>query len=281
MRMRLAVPLAMLLGVVGGSLPAVASTLDPLLVDQASPRQRVTVLTPKPPPLSTICRSKTVAGEKFYRPLRSLRHALRTDKKVKVLAIGSSSTVGVGASQPSASYIARLESNLEVALTDIDIDVIGKGMSGEVAQGTADRMKASVAEVKPDLVVWQLGTNDALRHVDIASFKRCVSNTLNWLKDQSIDVVLVDPQYGEKLNQDEFYGKIVAAIAETARDAGVMLVDRFQSMRELSRERGDATYLASDQLHLNDNGHRCMAEQLARAIVTGVMQDEVQSWQGQ
>ncbi len=35
-------------------------------------------------------------------------------------------------------------------------------MSGEVAQGAADRMKHEVEETKPDLVVWQLGTNDAL-----------------------------------------------------------------------------------------------------------------------
>ena len=48
---------------------------------------------------------------------------------------------------------------------------------------------------------------------------------------------------------------------------GIGLVDRFEAMRDVQRERGDMYYMASDNLHLNDRGHRCMAEQLARAIV--------------
>jgi lysophospholipase L1-like esterase len=55
----------------------------------------------------------------------------------------------------------------------------------------------------------------------------------------------------------------------------VLLVDRFEAMRQLSQECGDAYYLAADQLHLNDNGHRCMAEQLARAIVAGVLRADL------
>jgi lysophospholipase L1-like esterase len=144
-------------------------------------------------------------------------------------------------------------------------------MSGEVAEGQSARMKATVEEVKPDLVVWQVGTNDALRHVENETFKACLRRTLAWLRENRIDVVLVDPQYGEKLTSDEYYEQMVRAIAEVAAEARVLLVDRFEAMRELSRERGDRFYLTSDDLHLNDVGHACMAEQLARAIVGGVL----------
>jgi lysophospholipase L1-like esterase len=50
-----------------------------------------------------------------------------------------------------------------------------------------------------------------------------------------------------------------------------LLVDRFDAMKELSKSRGDRFYMTADNLHLNDTGHRCMAEQLARAIVAGVL----------
>jgi acyl-CoA thioesterase I len=43
-----------------------------------------------------------------------------------------------------------------------------------VAQGAADRMKKEVEHIKPDLNVWQVGTNDALRHVGIDAFKNCL-----------------------------------------------------------------------------------------------------------
>src|SRR4029077_2667594 len=125
--------------------------------------------------------------------LPRLSQALRATHTAKILAIGSSSTAGVGASSPSRTYVARLETDLESALKGTDFDVIGHGLGGEVAQGAADRMKREVDEVKPDLVIWQVGTNDALRHVAIDPFKNCLKKTLAWLKEQKIDVILINP----------------------------------------------------------------------------------------
>jgi len=232
---------------------------------------RLLPLPSAPPNLSADCRSRRLPGEAFRRPLPALRRAVRASRKVKVLAIGSSSTVGVGASSQAATYVAKLETSLEGTLKGFDFEVIGRGRSGEEAQGAADRMKREVEEAKPDLVVWQVGTNDALRQVSLDRFRLCLKTTLGWLKELRIDVVLVDPQYGDALAKDEHYERVVGAIAEVARERGVMLVDRFEAMRDLARQNGDRFYLAPDNLHLNDTGHRCTAEQLARSIVSGLL----------
>lgn len=224
------------------------------------------------PQLSPECRSRRVAGELFRRPLRALSRAVRAKRSVKILAIGSSSTAGVGASNPSATYVARLEQSLEGFVHGMDFDVVGRGIGGEVAQGAADRMKREVEETKPDLVVWQVGTNDAMQRVDIGAFKTCLRNTLAWLAQKRIDVVLIDPQFGEELAKNAHYERTVQAVAEVARESHVLLVDRYEAMRELQRERGDTFYLTPDNLHLNDRGYRCMAEQLARNIVGGLLQ---------
>lgn len=238
------------------------------------------VVIPKtPPPLSPDCRSSRIAGEMFRRPLRALSRAVHRKRTVKVLAIGSSSTVGVGASSPSASYVARLETNLEGAVHGMNFNVEGRGLSGEVAQGAADRMKREVEETKPDLVIWQVGTNDAIRHVGVDRFKGCLKTTLTWLNEQKIDVVLIDPQYGDALTKDTYYETMVTAVADVAREMHVLLLDRFEAMRELQRQRGDGFYLTSDNLHLNDVGHRCLGEQLARAIVVGMVQADAESAQ--
>jgi acyl-CoA thioesterase I len=238
-----------------------------------------TVALPPPPSLSQECRSKRIAGDLFRRPLPTLRRAIRQGRPVKVLAIGSSSTAGVGASSPSATYVAKLELTLEGAFKGLDFEVFGRGRSGEEAQGAADRMKREVDETRPDLVVWQVGTNDALRHVGLDRFKQCLRTALAWLREQKVDVLLVDPQYGDALTKDEHYERVVAAIAEVAREARVLLVDRFEAMRELHRQRGDRFYLAADQLHMNDVGHRCMAEQLARSIVAGLLAADAETGQ--
>lgn len=198
------------------------------------------------------------------RSLARLSTALASSRIGTVLVVGSSSTVGIGASSPLNAYVARLEVNLERALQGLDFRVIGRGVSGEMAQGAADRMQREVAAAKPDLVIWQVGTNDALRHVAVESFEGCLRRTLAWLKEQRIDVILVNPQYGDALVKDAYYENMVASIAKVADEAQVLLVDRFGAMRGWSRDRA---YLSKDNLHMNDEGYARLAEQIASKIV--------------
>jgi hypothetical protein len=66
---------------------------------------------------------------------------------------------------------------------------------------------------------------------------------------------------------DAYYEQVVTAIAVIARESQVVLVDRYDAMRKLQRERGDTFYLSADNLHMNDGGYRCLSEQLAATII--------------
>jgi lysophospholipase L1-like esterase len=138
-------------------------------------------------------------------------------------------------------------------------------------------MKSEVEEAKPDRVIWQVGTHDAMRHVAIDGFKSCVTKTLAWLKDQKIDVILINPQYGYSLVKDPYYEEVVAAIAAIARDEQIVLIDRFDTMRTLQRVRGLHFNLSTDGLHMNDEGYRQLAEQLTSAIVSGLPKGDITS----
>jgi acyl-CoA thioesterase I len=224
--------------------------------------------------LSPECR---VPGSKLYTlaSLRGVKAALKERRVIRVLAIGSSSTAGIGASSPQATYPARLEGELEKMFSDdVDFEVVNRGVSGENASDAADRMRNTVAEVDPDLVIWQVGTNDALARVDVESFTEDLGDTVRWLKSHNIDVVLVDPQYTASLARHDYYGRIVKAIEDVARKDRVPLVRRFEAMRHLAGQQKMRGYLALDQFHLNDLGYRCMAEHVARAITVGLIQAE-------
>jgi acyl-CoA thioesterase I len=231
------------------------------------------LLLPGPSQAQTLQQVPAVRANTTLPSLPRLSRALRTTKTARILAIGSSSTAGVGASSPSRTYVARLEIDLEAAISGTDFDVVGHGLSGELAQGAADRMKREVEETRPDLVIWQVGTNDALRHVALDGFTRCLEKTLAWLKQQQIDVILINPQYGRALVKDPYYEQVVAAIATIARDQQVLLVDRFETMRRLQRERGTYFNLSSDDLHMNDEGYRHLAEHVAATIVKSLPKD--------
>jgi lysophospholipase L1-like esterase len=171
----------------------------------------------------------------------------------------------------------RLENDLEGYLAGFEVEMTARGVSGEIAEDAADRMKTEIAELKPDLVVWQVGTNDALARVGEEDFADQLRSTLTWLAEHKIDVVLIDPQYVERLSGDAQYLSIVDTIAEVAREKRVLLVRRFEAMEDLARQHPSASYLAGDRFHLNDLGYRCMAEYAARAIVAGIVQADIEN----
>ena len=236
--------------------------------------QQIASLAKSPPAYSRECRITAPAHE-GRTALRAMRRALKEGRVVKVLAIGSSSTSGVGASSPFATYPVRLENDLEVQFKGVDIDVISRGVPGEAGMGACSRMKREVAEAKPDLVVWQIGTNDAVGRADIDELKVNLARTLQWLARNHIDVVLIDPQFTSRLAADDHYTHVVRAIEEVAKQERVLLVHRFSAMADLAKQKGEGALLAGDRFHLNDLGYRCMAEYAAGAIVAGLIQAQL------
>jgi lysophospholipase L1-like esterase len=221
--------------------------------------------------LSPECR---VPGSKLYtlNKLKAVKDALTEKRPVRVLAIGPTSA-GLGA---SATYPVKLETALERSLPDVDVEVESRGMQGEIASGAAERLRAMVAEIDPDLVVWQVGTHDALARVDVESFGSALDETVRWIKSHEIDVVLVNPVYTASLADDEYYLSIVGKVQEVAAREGVPLVQRYEAMRYLAghSDKGEGHMLGC-QFRLNDLGLRCMAEHVTRAITLSLLQPDL------
>ena len=78
-----------------------------------------------------------------------------------------------------------------------------RGISGELAGSAAVRMKIEVALDDPDLVLWQVGTNDALAFVPVESFIATVKDQIDWLRAHKVDVVLVGLQFAPESEQFE------------------------------------------------------------------------------
>ena len=97
-------------------------------------------------------------------PLTRVAHRLITGEPITIVAIGSSSTAGAGASSPAASYPSRLAGRSHGTLFPRQkFTVINRGVNGEEAADMLKRFDAQVVVEKPDLVLWQLGTNSVIR----------------------------------------------------------------------------------------------------------------------
>lgn len=221
--------------------------------------------------LSPECR---VPGSKLYSlaKLSAVKAALKHKRPIRVLSVGSSSA-GIGA---SSSYPIRLQTSLERSLPNVEIEVESRGLSGEIAGGATERLRTMIAEVEPDLVVWQVGSNDALARVDIDAFSDALRDSISWLDSHGIDVVLVDPLYTQSLADDEYYNDLVQRVRDVAKEEGVPLVRRYEAMRFLSAsgDRDVEEHILGRNFRINDLGLRCMAEHVTRAITLSLLQPE-------
>jgi lysophospholipase L1-like esterase len=218
------------------------------------------------PPLSPACDVPPV-DIASPAPLARVAASLHKGGSVRILAIGSSSTYGIGASSGVKSYPSQLSDILAKAMKDVTIEVVNRGIGGEVAETTAARIHNEVALARPDLVLWQLGTNDALARVDPDQFEQTVRSTVDWLKANQIDVVLVGLQYTPRFAKDKSYFAILEVLRKIAAEENVLYVRRYDAMQFIAKTRANEQMMSSDNFHLNDLGYQCMAEHVAHAVI--------------
>jgi len=213
---------------------------------------------------------KVVASQdRLDYPLTRVARHLESDRAIKIVAIGSSSTAGAGASSPEASYPNRLEAELSQHFLWQDITVLNRGINGEEVGDMLARFDTSVIAEKPDLVIWQMGTNSVLRDHPIDPKATLLHEGLARLKAVHADVILLDPQYSPKVIAKPEIDGMLAQISATAKEQNVDLFRRFAMMRrwyQADHMPFDA-FVSPDGLHMNDWSYACLAKWLGTAIV--------------
>jgi lysophospholipase L1-like esterase len=194
------------------------------------------------------------------------RHALT------IVAFGSSSTYGTGASGPAATYPSRLEAELAARFPDARLSVINQGVPGDTAAAMMARLEHDAIAPAPDLVIWQTGTNDALRDVAVDDFARLTVEGIGKLHDAGIDVVLMEPQYSAKLVARPHYADYVESLRTVGHVTGTPVVRRFDFMRAWLADGAFAgdTMLQSDALHMRDASYDCLGRAVAQGLAEAV-----------
>lgn len=245
---------------------AVALTHAPVLAESGSllqpPADKMPTATP-----ASIC-SAPADMAKLIQPLRRFAKKVQAGLPIKVIAIGSSSTAGAGASSPAASYPSRLAVELKPLFPKNDITVINRGVNGEEAREMLARFDSQVVAENPDLVLWQVGTNAVLRDDPLAPAGTLLRDGLKRLKQTGADIVLIDPQFAPKVLAKVEVDDMVEMIETTAKAEHVGLFHRFAVMRYWRQTAGIPykTFLSEDELHMNDWSYGCLAKLLARSI---------------
>lgn len=215
-------------------------------------------------------------GSKTMGSLPHVAGKLAAGQPVVIVAFGSSSTQGFGASSPEFNYPNRLAAQLRRHYPTADITVINAGVGGEDAPEMMKRLQTQVIDVHPDLVIWQVGTNAVLRNLDPGDTVKLVEEGISRIQAAGgTDIVLVDPQYSPAVNQRaESAGKMVKLLGKAAELRHVGIFPRFEVMRDWHEKQAIPVegFVIADGLHMNDWGYACFAQLLGDDIIRSVDQ---------
>lgn len=201
-------------------------------------------------------------------PLKHTGERLLHGLSVKIVAIGSSSTAGAGASDPAHAYPSQLAQALAKRFPKASVVVLNKGINGEETPDMLARFQRDVFDEHPDLVIWQTGSNEILRHGNPEAFREQVIVGLNRLHAAGIETILMDSQYAPRILENPQYSSFNDKLRKLAERAKLAFLDRFEAMRFwLTRKPKDGpAFVAKDNVHMTDAGYHCVGQLLASLI---------------
>jgi hypothetical protein len=156
--------------------------------------------------------------------------ALEHAEPLRIVALGSGTTQGIGASGPAASFPMRLAAKLEPR-TASRVTVVNLGLQRQLASEMVARLERDVLTHKPTLVLWETGTVEAVRGVPLDDFTQQLEAGIARLRQAGADVVLIDPQYARYAPRMVNVLPFVEAMRTVAGMDQLVLFDRFEVMR--------------------------------------------------
>jgi lysophospholipase L1-like esterase len=207
-------------------------------------------------------------------PLPNVAAALQQRKQIRILALGAASLARRGGKR--GGHIDEIRQILQSAIKGLDVVMINRGVSGELSAQAAMRIQNEVALNEPDLVLWQVGTNDALAYVPLDELETTIVDTLRWLKEHKVDVVLVGLQYVDPMEQDGHYRAVRELLRNIAAKENVMIVRRYEAQRLLTQAQSSGGGLLPDEFERSEAGYVCLSQYLARAITLGIFGQTLQ-----
>lgn len=174
----------------------------------------------------------------------------------RIVFLGDSISAGLGLAE-SQAFPALIEERLRN--DGHAVEVVNAGVSGDTTAGGLARLDW-VLRTEPDLLVVELGGNDALRGQPIANIEGNLRRIVRRGKDAGARVLVLGMDIPRNYGRD--YAEEFSALYERVADAeGVDLLPGF--VREVGMKR---RLMLPDGIHPTAEGHRVLADSLMDTI---------------
>jgi hypothetical protein len=199
-------------------------------------------------------------------PLQQVTRAL-ANKHLDVLVVGAGSSTLPGVNGAKNAYPARLQIALAEKLPGVAVKVTTNVKAKRTAVEMVKTLTADLAAAKPELVVWQTGTVDAMHSVDLDTFSTALDKGIAIARSAGADVVLINGQYSPRTESMIAASAYAENMRWVALQQEVPLFDRFSIMK-LWADLGTFDFYAdTKKLDIAERVHDCIGRLLGEFVV--------------
>lgn len=199
--------------------------------------------------------------------LKHVAEAVQKQHKLTIAVVGTGSSILAGPDGPRSAYPARLEAVLKQKLPGIDVKVVSLVRTRMTTEDLAKGMEKMLTDEKPDLVIWQTGTLDAIRRVDPDEFRAALDEGVETLHKGGADVILMNMQYSPRTDIMVALGPYADNMRVVAQQHEISLFDRLAIMRHWSDTGAFDLYAAGKDNVLAQRVHDCIGRGIAAMII--------------
>jgi len=199
--------------------------------------------------------------------LRRVSKAVADQHKLDIAVVGTGSSALAGPDGPRSAYPARLEATLNLRLSGVTVKVAALLRSRLSAWDLAKGMNKLLIDEKPDLVIWQTGTIDAMHRVDPESFQAALEDGIRRLHKGNADVILMNMQFSPRTESMIAIGPYADTMRVVSQQRGVPLFDRAGIMHHWSDTGAFDFYAAGKDNMLAQRVHDCIGRAIATLII--------------
>jgi GDSL-like lipase/acylhydrolase family protein len=199
--------------------------------------------------------------------LQRVTAAVAKEKTLRIVVLGGASSTLPGPDGAQYAYPARLEVALKQLLPTVAVTVTADIKTRQSAEEAADHMDKLVLDQKPNLVVWQAGTYDAVRGTDLEDFRSSIADGVEKIQASGADVVLLNMQYSPRTESMVAVGAYADSMRWVAREREVPVLDRLAIMRHWYESGQFNLYATTKDLSTAKQVHDCIGRVLASLII--------------
>lgn len=195
--------------------------------------------------------------------------ALEAGGPFTIVALGGASTLGRAAGHADKTWPARLAAILSARFPKAQITMVNRGVARETAVQMTARLDRDVLAMKPALVIWETGTNDAVRATDVDEFREALDAGVARLRVSVPEVMLMNPQFSRRSEFIVNFNRYIAILRGVADIDEVPLFPRHEIMRDWA-DRGVFNFAVTgreQRRELAIEVYDCIAAAVAEMIV--------------